>query len=97
MVAVASFANSTSAGSAVTQLRLSPSIDIKIVSVPSPVFFTSTLKIALEPGIFSIAVTSALISTPLESSTLIVKVKESWDLVPFAQVSQFDTPDTLTA
>ncbi len=96
IVAVASFAKSTDSGFAVTQLRLSPSIDIKIVSVPSPIFLTSTLKTADEPGIFSIDVTSALISTPLDSSTLTVKVKESCDLVPFAQSSQLETPETLT-
>ena len=48
-----------------------------MVSLPSPVFLTSTLKTAEEPGIFSIEVTSAFNSTPRESSTFMVKVNES--------------------
>ena len=75
--AVSSLLNTTDAGSTEAQSKSSSKIDIRMVSLPSPVFLTSTLKTAEEPGIFSIEVTSAFNSTPRESSTFMVKVNES--------------------
>ena len=74
------------------QPKSSSKIEMIRLSAPSPVFLTSMANDAVEPGNFSISVTSVLISTPLLKSTSTVKLTTSTDLSPVAQPVQSETP-----